>query len=393
MEIIRKYAQTIVDKTIKILGYNINIMDSQGIIVGSGDKKRINTFHQGAAEVIRIGRPLEITFDNARNLEGVKPGVNLPIYLNNKIVGVVGITGEPDEVRAFGELLKVSVETMLQEAFLSEQLRMQQNAKDLYLYDLILGNFEDEDLFEARGEALGFDMKLPRIAVVIAVEELNAGNKIASELLLQKKRDYILSCIKGAFADSQNMIGYVGSNSIVVFCVIGKIEIFEIKKQIFGYIERLENLFQKDRIRFKVGIGKFYKGLKGLKKSYSEALQVLALRERMSCQSNVTFAADVSLEIFLNSISGEILDNFIANILPHSKILDILRKPRFFEVLKVFLENDLNISVTAKILKVSRNTVVNRLERIKEITGLDVRNFNDAIKLKLLLLICELKIK
>ncbi|MDN5332687.1 MAG: carbohydrate diacid regulator [Tepidanaerobacteraceae bacterium] len=82
MEITHQYAQTIVDRTMKILGYNINIMDSRGIIVGSGDKKRLNTFHQGAAEVIRTGRPIEITSDMARNLEGVKPGVNLPIYKN-----------------------------------------------------------------------------------------------------------------------------------------------------------------------------------------------------------------------------------------------------------------------------------------------------------------------
>ena len=125
MRLTHKCAQNIVDRTMKVLKYNINIMDHMGVIVGSGDKKRLDTFHQGAAEVIQAGKAMEITVEQARGLEGARPGVNLPVYLNEKIVGAVGITGDPDEVRPFGELLKISVENMLQQVFLTEQLRME----------------------------------------------------------------------------------------------------------------------------------------------------------------------------------------------------------------------------------------------------------------------------
>jgi len=131
VEITHEYAQSIVEKTKNLLGKNINIMNSLGIIVGSKDKSRIDTFHEGAAEVIKTGKEIEITSKQASELEGVKPGVNLPIYLNNRIVGVVGITGDPDEVRPYGQLLKISVEAMLTQLYLSEQLRMEQNANEL----------------------------------------------------------------------------------------------------------------------------------------------------------------------------------------------------------------------------------------------------------------------
>ena len=81
MEITHAYAQNIVEKTIKILGRNINIMNSLGIIVGSGDKKRVDTYHQGAAEIIKTGEAMEITTEQANGLEGARPGVNLPIFL------------------------------------------------------------------------------------------------------------------------------------------------------------------------------------------------------------------------------------------------------------------------------------------------------------------------
>ncbi|ADL07420.1 CdaR family transcriptional regulator [Thermosediminibacter oceani] len=390
MEITHRYAQTIVDRTMKILGYNINIMDSRGIIVGSGDKKRINTFHQGAAEVIRTGKPVEITSDMARNLEGVKPGVNLPIYLNDRIVGVVGITGEPAQVRPFGELLKVSVETMLQEAFLAEQFRAHQNARDLYMYDLIMGNFDDEELFKIRGAALGFDMNLPRVAVAIKVEDLNASNSYAGELILQKKREYLLNCIKTAFDNPQNIIGYSGSSSFTVFCVVGETDTRKIKRQVLGYVGRLESLLKKDRFRFRAGIGKFHQGLRGLKKSYSEAIRALLIGEKAGNPLSVLFVADVSLEILIDSIPEEVLENFLDNLLPGGQVLEVIKKPKFLQVLRAFFESDLNISTAARRLKISRNTVVNRLEKIKEITGLNARKLCDALKLKLLLLICEL---
>ena len=60
MKIVHKLAQDIVDKTMKILGKNINIMDENGIIIGSGDRKRLDQFHEGAAKVIKEKKKLVI---------------------------------------------------------------------------------------------------------------------------------------------------------------------------------------------------------------------------------------------------------------------------------------------------------------------------------------------
>ena len=52
-----------------------------------------------------------------------------------------------------------------------------------------------------------------------------------------------------------------------------------------------------------------------------------------------------------------------------------------------FLENNLNISETARQMYIHRNTLVYRLERVQKMTGLDVRRFEDAMKLRLALMI------
>lgn len=50
-----------------------------------------------------------------------------------------------------------------------------------------------------------------------------------------------------------------------------------------------------------------------------------------------------------------------------------------------FLENNLSISATARELYVHRNTLIYRLDKIMQLTGLDLRIFEDAMKFKVLM--------
>ncbi|MBQ6712105.1 MAG: helix-turn-helix domain-containing protein, partial [Clostridia bacterium] len=52
-----------------------------------------------------------------------------------------------------------------------------------------------------------------------------------------------------------------------------------------------------------------------------------------------------------------------------------------------FFENNLNVSETSRKLFVHRNTLVYRLEKIKKLTGLDLREFDNAIVLKVALMV------
>lgn len=78
MKITHKLAQDIVDKTMKILEKNINIMNENGVIIASGDKSRLNQYHEGAAQVIREGKKLEIYSKDINHLK--KLLIKLSIY-------------------------------------------------------------------------------------------------------------------------------------------------------------------------------------------------------------------------------------------------------------------------------------------------------------------------
>ena len=63
-------AQDIVDRAMAILPYNVNVMDSQGLILGSGEPERVNTRHEGAQLVLANGRVVEIDAQTAIHLKG-----------------------------------------------------------------------------------------------------------------------------------------------------------------------------------------------------------------------------------------------------------------------------------------------------------------------------------
>ena len=55
--------------------------------------------------------------------------------------------------------------------------------------------------------------------------------------------------------------------------------------------------------------------------------------------------------------------------------------------IKKFFENSLNVSETSRQLFVHRNTLVYRLDKIQKLTGMDLRNFEDAMLFKVAMMV------
>ncbi|MDD4275658.1 MAG: helix-turn-helix domain-containing protein [Clostridia bacterium] len=56
------------------------------------------------------------------------------------------------------------------------------------------------------------------------------------------------------------------------------------------------------------------------------------------------------------------------------------------DTINSFYENDLNISQTSKKCFMHRNTLIYRLNKIENITGLNIKKFEQALILKLIIL-------
>ena len=73
----------------------------------------------------------------------------------------------------------------------------------------------------------------------------------------------------------------------------------------------------------------------------------------------------------------------LKNKLFSDKVSKTLEDEELVESLRALFKNNLNISETSRNAFVHRNTLVYRLDKIQRLTGLDARNFNDAVSLYL----------
>jgi carbohydrate diacid regulator len=177
----RALAQDIVDRAMAILPYNVNVMDYLGIIIGSGDAGRLCTRHEGAQAVLANGQVVEIDSRAARQMGGVKPGLNLPLMLDHKLVGVLGITGEPEEVRVYGELVKMTAEMLMEHRRQQADRQWRQQRSEDLLSRLLWQDCPASLVDEAR--QLGLQPQLVRQVVLIQLtEQSGAAGQIAAWL-------------------------------------------------------------------------------------------------------------------------------------------------------------------------------------------------------------------
>lgn len=96
-------------------------MDENGVILaGTSPVRRGQLSPRGAAQVIRQRLPSLTVWEDDRKA-GVQRGINLPIVLDDQLVGVVGVTGDPEEVSAFEDMIKRLTEIMVDSVRRQEQ--------------------------------------------------------------------------------------------------------------------------------------------------------------------------------------------------------------------------------------------------------------------------------
>lgn len=163
MRISKSLAGQIAQEMMNVVPYNINVMDENGFIVGSGDLKRIGTLHKGARVAIQSGQVFEVYEDGS----GMKHGVNEPIIIDNKVIGVVGITGHPDEVRPFSKLVRVTTILLIEQEARNKQEQDDRVSRVKFYHELSYRKIAYDLEFLERASSYGLDLKKKCWAILV----------------------------------------------------------------------------------------------------------------------------------------------------------------------------------------------------------------------------------
>ncbi|MDR0884247.1 MAG: helix-turn-helix domain-containing protein [Oscillospiraceae bacterium] len=134
-----------------------------------------------------------------------------------------------------------------------------------------------------------------------------------------------------------------------------------------------------------VGIGTVVTSIKEIIRSYKEAQISLEVGKIFDQEKTIIRYEALGIARLIYQLPLTLCNMFLQEVFKKGSI-DSLDMETNFTILR-FFENNLNVSETSRKLFVHRNTLVYRLEKIKKLTGLDLREFDDAIVFKVALMV------
>ena len=138
-------------------------------------------------------------------------------------------------------------------------------------------------------------------------------------------------------------------------------------------------------VKVVVGIGTVVDNVKDLARSYKEAQVSIEVGKVFDIEKSVINYENLGIGRLIYQLPTTLCEIFLGEVFKKSAI-DSLDQETLFTINK-FFENNLNVSETSRKLFVHRNTLVYRLEKIKKLTGLDLRQFDHAIVFKVALMV------
>jgi len=367
-----RLAQEIVARTMKIIDSNVNVMDARGRIIGSGDSERIGEMHEGALLALSQARVVDIDDAVAKHLHGVRPGVNLPMRIDGEIVGVIGLTGEPETLRHYGELVCMTAEMMLEQARLLHMLAQDSRLREELVLNLIRSDTLSPALMEW-AQRLGIDLNQPRVVAVVEVDSGQLGVDSAMSELQQLQTMLTTP-------ERDNLIAIVSLTEMVVlkpaFNTYGRFDAEDHRKRVELLLSRMK---ERGHLRMRIALGNFFTGPGSIARSYRTAHTTMVVGKQRMPEQRSYFYQDLVLPVLLDSLRGGWQANELSR--PLAKLKSMDNNGLLKRTLISWFSNNVQPSATAKALYIHRNTLEYRLNRISELTGLNLSHFDDRLLL------------
>jgi carbohydrate diacid regulator len=250
----------------------------------------------------------------------------LPVVLENRTVGTVGITGNPREVERFGMVVKSQTEIMLRESLHLRLALLQERALESLVYDI--ANYDpailEPEALVARGEELGYDLNLTRISVVVDLAQfthlatsyrLHPDNR-TPELELQSLKLGVLRTIKEVFGDEQDLATSIGTGKFGVLHSLWPGEDRDAPSRTRDRCKHLtESIRARHAIAANVGIGTVAGSVPELRDSYQDAWSALHLGKRLARHRQVFHIGEFRVQELLLSVSYSSRKRFLQSLL------------------------------------------------------------------------------
>jgi carbohydrate diacid regulator len=316
----------------------------------------------------------------------------IPFAYGGNTVGYIVLETEMPNHEEIAPLIRSIAELVMHQSLVLEQIPRQDERLDKFIYDLLNQPQPEWTLLAAEARLFDIELDRPRIAIIIEIDDpaLTARFQDPStdrEIRLTRYKFGINRALDSFYTSSRaNVVSYLGGTR---FCILKDLlsgpDDSDLPAGLESFKKSLNAIYSILKSELKlpatVGVGNYHPGLEGLRQSYHEAISAIELGAQTWDVDRIYHIDDFGVVAPLLSGVDE------SNIYFSRELLDRLgENNEIIQTLEAFFNFDMSLTRTAETLKIHRNTLVYRLDRITETLGLDPRAFEDAVQIKLAIL-------
>lgn len=387
-------ARTITQEVSKLLDAPVYVTDARGAVITSSESGPMETVF--APSGLLVERTHLSSF------------LRLPLSLMAETGEI--IVGEPLNQEAISpRLAQALIELVInQTANYQPPSPHQHELKNQLINDLLHGRIHNESAVLNQARQLGMDLTPPRAVILVNAADyvmqdaerqgdmdLNDRNRRTQAIIrsivnfFHLPNDTICAdlgqgevCVLKA-SDTKNLDLWADCSDCSKPSGSAWANLTALKRAAGALLVRLRN---ETGACIDIGIGRYHPGISGLARSYEDARAALSLGSRFQTHNRVHCLSELGIAAFVGVADEDTkvdLAKYLLSPLDH--------EPELLHTLGVFFVENCCPSSTAKQLLIHRNTLSYRLDKIYSLTGLDPRKFDDAVQMRLCLLLRSLQ--
>ena len=330
----------------------IGVIDENGVVISCSDLGKMGNVRQGIREELSYSNDFVTREGYTYRYMGV----------GQKCEYIVFIEGEDKLAEKMSKMLAVSLGNI-------KSLYDEKYDKGSFIKNIILDNILPSDIY-IKSKELHF--KTEELRVVFLIKFFGKTDMMPFEMLQNmfpdQSKDYAIS---------------VGEHDIVLVKELKPgTDTKEIEKIAINIADTLSTEFYTKVV---IGISTVVENIKDLAKAYQEAQVALEVGKVFETEKNIISYENLGIGRLIYQLPTTLCEMFLQEVFKRGS-LDSLDRETLMTI-QCFFENNLNVSETSRKLFVHRNTLVYRLEKIRKLTGLDLREFEHAITFKVALMV------
>ena len=274
----------------------------------------------------------------------------------------VFVEGIDDNAAKYANILAITLSSI-------KQYYDEKYDRNNFIKNVVLDNVLPGDVV-IKARELHFNSDISRVVLLIRIVSSNdvSAYDVIQNLFPDQSKDFVFNITE--------------SDIVLVKEVKQNVEPKDLEKLARSISDTLSSEFY---TRVNVGIGTSVQAVKDLAKSFKEAQIALEVGKVFDTDKVIVSYDNLGIARLIYHLPTTLCETFLHEVFKRGSIESLDHETLF--TIQRFFENNLNVSETSRKLFVHRNTLVYRLEKIKKLTGLDLREFDHAIIFKIALMV------